>query len=306
MPMTNFVKNKSAIHLDATVAGPLFMLSASLIFTVNTLLIKLLDHQFTAWHIGFLRFFGGMVVIILIFGRHKNPYKGHNMRLLIIRGVTGSIAYISAITAIRLLPVSTALVIFYSFPAFSAIFSFLIYRETIGKIQVVCIIGVIIGVGILFDVQLDGGHLGKTMALIASAFAGLTVTLIHTLRKTDRPAIIYLYLSTIGTLVTLPKFVIHPILPSTSLEWVMILGIIFTSTTGQLLMNQGFFYCKGWEGGVLMSSEVIFTAVVGIVFLDDLVSVSFWIGGLIIFTSIVVLNRVQAGIKKKPVNQRTS
>ena len=107
MPMTNFVKNKSAIHLDATVAGPLFMLSASLIFTVNTLLIKLLDHQFTAWHIGFLRFFGGMVVLILIFG-----------------------------------------------------------------------------------------HLGQTMALIASAFAGLTVTLIRTLRKTNRSVTIYLYLCT--------------------------------------------------------------------------------------------------------------
>ena len=304
--MTNIAKAKAATHLDATIAGPLFMLSASLIFTMNNLLIKLVDQQFNAWHIGFLRFFGGMVVIILLFGRHKNPYKGHNIRLLILRGGVGSVPFLSAITAIRLLPVSTALVIFYSFPAFSAIFSFLIYRQHIGIIEIACIISVIIGIGILFDFQMVGGRLGQTMALIAGAFAGLTVTLIRTLRETNGPVVIYLYLCTMGTLVPLPKFIMHPILPSTPVEWAMILGIIFTSTTGQLLMNQGFFYCKGWEGGVLMSSEVVFTAVLGIVFLGDPVTLRFWIGGLIILGSVVTLNRLQAyGGKNEQEIRRT-
>jgi drug/metabolite transporter (DMT)-like permease len=152
---------------------------------------------------------------------------------------------------------------------------------------------VLIGVGILFDFQLAGGLLGQAVALLGGIFAGLTVTLIRSLRENNGPVIIYLYFCTMGTLVTLPKFALHPIWPATPLESVMILGIIFSSATAQLLMNQGFFYCRGWEGGLFMSSEVVFTAVVGIVFLGDPATWRFWAGGLMILTSGIAMNRLR-------------
>jgi drug/metabolite transporter (DMT)-like permease len=292
--MDNQGKARHLVHMDASVAGPLLMLSAALLFTLLNVFIKLLGPAFTVWHIGFFRFFGGLVVLISVFGRHGNPYRGFNTRLLVIRGCVGSIAFISFITAIRLLPVSMALVIFYSFPAFSAVFSYLIYGEKIGKFEIACISVVVIGVGVLFDFQLAGGLLGQILALVASLFAGMTVTLIRSLREKNGPVVIYLYFCTMGAMITLPKFIMHPIFPSTPTEWVMILGIIFFSVSAQLLMNQGFFYCRGWEGGVFMSSEVIFTGVVGIVFMGDPATPRFWIGGLMIFGSVVALNRLKA------------
>jgi len=65
---------------------------------------------------------------------------------------------------------------------------------------------------------------------------------------------------------------------------------VLTSISAQLLMNQGFFYCQGWEGGVYMSTETIFTAVVGIVLLSEPVSWRFYAGGLLIIGSGVALN----------------
>ena len=261
-------KARGQVPIDAAVAGPLFMLSAALLFTLLNIFIKLLGPQFRVWDIGFYRFCGGVLVLLAVFGRRGSPYRGVNIRLLVIRGCTGSAAFVCLVTAIRLLPVSTALVIFYSFPVFSALFSFLIYGERIGRYEIACTLGVLIGVGILFDFQLAGGFLGQALALLGGIFAGLTVTLIRSLRENNGPVIIYLYFCTMGTLVTLPQFALHPVWPVTPLEWVMILGMIFSSATAQLLMNQGFFYCRGWEGGVFMSSEVVFTAVVGIVFLE--------------------------------------
>lgn len=289
------------VKLDAAVAGPLFMLAAAMLFSVLSLLVKLMGPQYTIWHIGFYRFFGGMAVLVLIFGRHANPYRGQNTRLLIIRGFTGSAAFLSVITAIRLLPVSTALVIFYAFPAFSAVFSFLIYGERISKSEIGCIAMVIIGIGVLFDFRLEGDGFGQFMALSGAAFAGLTVTLIKTLREKNGPVIIYLYFCTMGTLVTLPQFAMTPLLPATSVDWAMALGIVFTSVTAQLLMNQGFFYCRGWEGGLFMSSEVVFTAAVGIAFLGDPTSWRFWTGGLLIFGSGVTLNRFKANHVKRRI-----
>lgn len=283
------------MKMDAALAGPLFMLSAAMLFTALNLLVKLLGPQFNVWHIGFYRFFGGMVVLLAVFGRRSNPYRGHNIRLLIIRGCTGSIAFISVITAIRLLPVSTALVIFYSFPAFAAIASFLIYGERIGRLETACILLVMVGVAILFDFDLSGGLFGQVIALVGGIFAGITVTLIRSLRETNGPVIIYLYFCTMGALVTMPMFVMNPVLPATAVEGLMIMGIIFSSVLAQLLMNQGFFYCRGWEGGVFMSSEVIFTAAVGIVYLGDPATLQFWTGGLLILGSIAALNRLKAG-----------
>ncbi|MCB2146362.1 MAG: DMT family transporter [Deltaproteobacteria bacterium] len=296
MPQPN---NPQQVNLDAAVAGPLFMLAAALLFTMLNLLVKLIGPAFTIWHIGWYRFFGGAAVLLLVFGRQGNPYRGHNIRLLIIRGLTGSAAFLSIVTAIRLLPVSTALVIFYAYPAFSAVFSYLIYGERISRAEIACIAVVVIGIAVLFDFSLDGNLFGQFMALSGAAFAGLTVTLIRTLREKNGPVIIYLYFCTMGMLVTLPQFAMAPLIPSTGTEWAMVLGIVFVSVTAQLLMNQGFFYCRGWEGGVFMSSEVIFTAIVGIAFLGDPASWRFWVGGFLILGSAVALNRFKANTMKR-------
>jgi len=289
--MTTKTMKKSPIQLSSSLAGPLLMLAAALLFTVLNILVKTLRPEYTVWHIGFFRFFGGMLILVSIFGFKGNPYKGNNIRLLIIRGCVGSIAFTSLITAIRLLPVSTALVIFYSYPAFSAMASFLIYKERISLGGMLSIAGVIAGVAVLFDFHPGGGAMGQTLAIIGSVFAGLTVTLIRSLRQTNGPVIIYLYFCTMGSLVTFPGFITNPIFPVSIVEGLMVMGIILTSVVAQLLMNQGFLYCKGWEGGVLMSTEVIFTALVGIIFLDDPATLKFWIGGAMVMGSGLMLNR---------------
>ena len=276
-------------------AGPLFMLSAALLFTMLNVTIKSLPPSFRVWDIGFYRFFGGLVMILLMFGRHGNPFKGNDVRLLIIRGCTGSVAFVCLVTALRMLPISTAMVLFYSFPAFAALFSFILYAETLSRIQLICIAGVMVGVGVLVDFQLAGGLLGQIMAVIGAAFAGLTVTFIRELRQKNGPVVIYLYFCTMGVLVTLPKFVQSPALPTTPAGLVMVLGIVFFSLAAQLMMNQGFFYCRGWEGGVFMSSEVVFTALVGILYFEDPVTWRFWTGGLLILICVIAMNRLQAG-----------
>jgi drug/metabolite transporter (DMT)-like permease len=292
--MRTALRTGRQVRINPAVAGPLLMLSAAMLFTILNIIIKQLGPSFRVWDIGFYRFMGGLVVLLAIFGRGRNPFSSRNILLLIIRGCVGSAAFICLITAIRLLPVSTALVIFYSYPVFSALFAFWLYGESIGKFEVLCFLLVIFGVGVLFNFQLNGGLFGQLMALVASAFAGLTVTLIRTLRVHNGPVIIYLYFCTMGTLVTLPQFIRQPAIPATSVEWVMVLLIVFISVSAQLLMNQGFFYCRGWEGGVFMSSEVIFTSIIGIFFLGDPASWRFWTGGLMILTSVALMHRLKA------------
>jgi len=289
--------NRRLAHLDAAVAGPLFMLSAALLFALLNICIKLLGTEFSPWDIAFYRSFGGIVLLQLIFGRRRNIFKGHNMPLLIIRGCVGAVAFLSMVMAIRLLPVSTAMVIFFTYPAFAAVFSFILLKEGINLSETLCLLLVLVGAGILFDFKLAGNITGQAIALLGGVFAGMAMTLIQKLRRDNGSVVIYLYFCTMCAIVTAPKYLMNPTFPDRAVEWVLICGIILSSLSAQLLMNHGFLYCRGWEGGVFMSSEVVFTAVVGITFLGDPASWRFWLGGLLILGSVTLLNRLRAGKK---------
>lgn len=284
-------------NMQPATAGTLLMLIAAFLFMVLSVLVKFMPENYTVWHIGFVRFFGGMIVLAAsslspVSGLRRNPYSGHNIPLLILRGCTGSIAFFFVITSVRILPISTACVLFYSYPVFAALFGFLIYKERITIYQMGCVLVLIIGIVVLFDFNLTGNTYGQTMAVLGALFAGVTVTLIRSLRAKNGPVIIYLYFCTMGTLLTLPAVIMNPIWPASIMEWSMIAAIILTSIAAQLFMNQGFYFCRGWEGAVYMSTETVFTAVVGIFFLNDPATWRFFAGALLIVGSGLMLSRM--------------
>ena len=104
-----------------------------------------------------------------------------------------------------------------------------------------------------------------------------------------------------GMLLTLPAFLMTPIIPASSLEWTMVIGLVITSVIAQLLMNKGFSFCQGFEGASYMSCEVLFTALVGILFLNDPVNWRFFVGGCLIVGSGLVMNRLIIVKKNKPL-----
>lgn len=282
--------NNERFHAGPALVGPMLMLSAALLFTSLNVIIKVLGAHFRIWDIAVYRFVGGIVMILVMVGPRRNPFRSGQIRLLLIRGVTGCIAFLSLVMAIQILPVSTALVYFYTFPAFAAVFSPLLYQEEVTRGGVACIGLVLLGTFVLFDCSLEGGWLGQVLAINAGMFAGLTVVLIRELKASNDSAIIYLYFCTTGLIVCLPPFVQAPVVPVDGREWLLCSGLVLTSLAAQLLMNQGFGYCRSWEGGVLMSTEVIFTAIVGIAFLGDPLTWRFVAGGTLIVGSVMALN----------------
>lgn len=268
------------------------MIGAAVMFTIMSTLIKLMPPGYSAWHLAFVRCTGGLL-ILMAFSLGKNPFKGHNTPLLIARGITGILTFIGAVTAIRLLPLSTACVIFYSYPVFAALFGVVIYKEHITWGQISCIAALILGMAVFFEFGFTGiSPMGIGMSLTGSLFAGLSVVQIRVLKAQNSARVIYLYFCLIGAIGTILPCIFDPVCPETVVEWTMLAGIALTSLLAQLMMNYGFQFCKGFEGGVYLSSETIFTAVIGISFLHDPVSWHFWVGGCLILGSGLALNRI--------------
>ena len=270
--------------------GPLLMLASGLIFAVMDCLIKVSSSAFRIWDIAFYRFGCGMAILILLFGWRRNPFAGPNRRFLVLRGIAGSLSFLALIIAFRLIPISTALVLFYVFPAFAALFSTLLFKEKLSK-DLLWVLLALGGVAVMLDTKLEGGILGQAMSLVGAAFAGIAVAAVKKARETNGSVIIYLYFCLAGAVISFAPFVADPQIPSTAHEWMVIGGIVGTSLIAQLLMNEGFHYCSSFEGGLLLTSEVPFVAFWGIVFLQEPVTWHFWAGGSMILGSIIGLNR---------------
>lgn len=273
------------------------MLAAAFMFGILDGLIKLMGPSFRIWDIAFYRWGIGLVLIVIIFGWQGRLLKTQNLKLMITRSISGCLAFLSLTAAIRNIPLSTAMVLFFSFPAFAALFSRLIFGERISKREIFCICAALGGVAAILDFKLAGNLFGYIMGLSAGVFAGLTVNLIKRLREKDGPVAIYFYFCMLGALVSFPAFIANPRIPTSGLDWLMAGGIAVSSVLAQLLMNQGFRYCRSWEGGIFLTGEMVFTAILGIVFLGELVSRRFWVGGFLILASTVLLNIFKAKIK---------
>jgi drug/metabolite transporter (DMT)-like permease len=116
---------KSSPGKPSGLAAPLFMLLSACGFTAMNLLLKLSMADFGVWDVSFYRFFGGLILLVAVFGCRGNPFRSANTKLRLTRGCTGSIAFIFFIFSVRRLPVSMALMLLYAFPAFRLFSSWL-------------------------------------------------------------------------------------------------------------------------------------------------------------------------------------
>jgi len=274
--------------------GPLSMLLSACWFTVMNVLLKQSMADFGVWDIGFFRFFGGLILLLAVFGRHGNPFRSLNTKLLLTRGCTGSIAFIFFIFSVRRLPVSTALMLLYAYPAFAALFSSWLYQEKVSRLAWLCMATVLAGVAVLVDPAGGVDGFGTISGILSAVFAGLTIAIIRRLKQTNGSVIIYLYFCVVGTIATAPAFLFSPTVPASLSQVMVCAGIVISSVLGQLTMNHGFGYCRSWEGGLYLTSEVILTSLAGIALLGDPVGWRFFIGGALILGSAVIIQAEQA------------
>ena len=245
------------------------MLGSAFFFALLGLLIKILDPSYRLWDIAMYRLGGGTLALWVLFGWKTPLFKPQNPKLMIIRGITGSAAFLSLVIAIQNLPLSTAMVFFYTFPSFAAIFSPLLFGERITYFEIICLLLALMGVSILFDFNFEGSFYGQLMGVTGAMFAGLTVAIIKRLKSNHGSISIYFYFCLVGTLICAGPYLRNPRIPATFTDWNIVLGILVTSIAAQLLMNKGFQYCKSWEGGLWMTSELLFSSLLGIYLLHE-------------------------------------
>ncbi len=265
------------------------MVLSAFIYSLTDVILKCLSASFPLTEIAFIRFLTGLIILWPILYSQGISIKGNHTRILILRGIFGTLSFFCLIKSIAMIPLANAMVLFYTFPIFVALFSFLLFGETIKK-EVLALIAVgLFGIYILINPASHSFNRGYLFGLLSSCVGGMAMVLIHKARKTNGPLIIYFYFCLMGGIFSSPFFVQNFRMPNTG-QWILLISFGLLLLIGQLLMNQGFKFCKAAEGSLILMSEVVFTGIAGVLIFKDPVTLNFLIGAFLIVGSGVGLN----------------
>lgn len=271
--------------------GLVLMSLSAFFYALTDIGIKLTSPSIGAIQIAFVRFLLGGLILLPFLLRGRESLKGKSTHLLLVRGLTGTAAFFCLIKSIVMVPLSNAMVLFYTFPLFATFFSFLLLREPLKKLEVMLTFVGLTGIYILINPSSHSLNAGHAYGLLAGCFAGLTIVLIRKVRQSNGPLIIYFHFCLVGAIVSLPFYVAEFTMPNSEVVLLLVLLAVFF-LMAQLFMNQGFKYCKASEGAVILMSEVVLTGVAGVFIFGDSLKAAFWIGAALIMGSGAGLNLV--------------
>jgi drug/metabolite transporter (DMT)-like permease len=279
-------------HLKS--GGLVWIYLAPLFYAALSISAKLAGSHLSVWQISVGRFGLGLLVLPVIVKALGLNLWGHQRLLLTVRGLCGAVAFLLLVAAFQKIPLSLAMVLFYLYPAFTAILSPWITGEPTAKAAWPFICGAIIGTSLILWPFEESAtfNIGHLFGLISSFLCALTILLVRRLGRENNIYTLYFYLCVTGTLAGLGPLVFqgHPILPASNAAWVGVAAVAVFSIGAQLSINQALVSIPAPKVSVMMTVEVPLVACFGVLYLGEPLNWNFIAGTLLIFGSGVGLN----------------
>lgn len=262
------------------------MIISALAFALLNIFVKSLKH-FSVYQIVFFRSIGTLLFTIPLILKKKIPIYGNQKGLLILRGIIGVISMTLFFISLKYITTGSAVSIRYISPFFAAIFALFFLKEKITTPQwfyfLIAFVGVLLLKG--FDTQIH--NIGLLYALLSAVFTGLVFIIIRKIGTKDHPLVIVNYFmiiaAIIGGILSIPNW-IQPI----GMEWLILLSIGVFGYYGQFYMTKAFQIKETTLVAPLKYIEVIFTMIIGVIWLDEIYQAWSLIGVLLIITGLTL------------------
>ncbi|AEH01608.1 DMT family transporter [Lacinutrix sp. 5H-3-7-4] len=277
----------------------LYMVLSAIAFTFLNVFVKSLG-DFSVYQIVFFRSLGSLFFTIPFIIKNKIPILGNQKKILIFRSVFGLISMTLFFLSLKHIATGTAVSIRYIAPVFAAIFAVFFLKEKIKIMQwflfVLAFIGVIILKGIGNNLQTQG----ILYALISAIFAGLVYISIRKIGDKDHPVIVVNYFMVISVIVGGLLSISNWKTPIGS-QWLTLLSLGFFGYFAQLYMTKAMQLGETNQIAPLKYLEVIFTMLIGVIWLSE--KYTFWsIVGISLILLALVFNLIIKNKKRPKTN----
>jgi len=172
--------------------GVQFMIISTFTFSLMKVCVKMISH-IPPIEIILFRSLISIVLCVFFFMKDKiNPW-GNNKKILILRGVVGSISLASYFYILQQIPLAAAASMQYTAPIFTAILGVFIVKEKVSVKQYLFFFLSFLGILVIqgFDARISLIHL--VIGIGGAVFTGLAYNCIRILKTSEHPLVIIFY-----------------------------------------------------------------------------------------------------------------
>ena len=281
--------NNQNVFLGAT-----FLISEILLSFAIATIVKVLEPSLSIFQILFFRYLLCLPLLIIYarFSLGHRFLKINNPRILLLRTIFGFLGLLMWLLAVLTIDISLATALANTMSMFITILSVLIARESVGIRRASAVVFGFFGVLVLllpFDAQFD--ILGVVYALLGAFFGGLMFVFIRILGKSDAVATTAIWYNSCGIifsgflcLLTL-NIEIFNTSPLTVNIWIVLLSLGIIASFQQFFLAQSHSYAEASVLAPLHYISIPIGASVGVLFFNEIITIKFIIGTLIIIVS---------------------
>tara|TARA_B100000965_G_scaffold405017_1_gene437561 strand:- start:2229 stop:3131 length:903 start_codon:yes stop_codon:yes gene_type:complete len=273
--------------------GIKFLIGSGLAFSLMSACVKEIGGKIPISELVFARAAISLIITrLLLLKNNINPW-GYQRRLLIIRGLFGTVALFCIFKSLTVLPIATATVIQYIYPTFTVICAYFILKEYIFKRIV---FSIILGwIGIILVTQPEwttNSNILETtiaigVAIIGALMTSLAYICVRKLSEKENPLVIIYYFPLVSIPLSLP-FIFNDFVLPNGTDWLWILGVGLFTQIGQLCITEGLRIIPASQATSLNYSQVIFASILGWVLFQETITKEIYLGGLCVLISTII------------------
>lgn len=226
--------------------------------------------------------------VMLLRTEDKFKIKKGSIPSLLMRAICGTIGLICNYYAIDHMNISDANILNKLAPFFAIIMSALILNEYANRFEWSMVIVAFIGALFVVKPTLDMKCIPAVVAAIGGLGAGTAYTFVRKLGKQgERGPVIVMFFSTFSCIITLP-FVIFDFHPMTLMQLIYLLIAGICAAAGQFTVTQAYAKAPAKDISVFDYSQVLFAAILGFLFLNQIPDIYSVIGYIIIIGAAII------------------
>lgn len=287
----------SALPAPDHTQAALYYIAAVALFSIMDATVKDIAFRYPTVEVAFLRYFTGLIVIMLIIAVLRPGWPRREM--VLVNGLRSSLTCLTALTfffSLTALPLAEAVSLTFLSPCFLAVFGAWFLKERLSPR-----IGIALCVGFAGMLVITGGQIGRTaygpwalagaLAALASAVVyALSMVMLRSRATTDSIPLIVLVLHAGTTaLLTLPVLFVWHQPPLGDLMVFCAIGAM--GTIGHLLMANAFARSQAGRLAPLEYTALLWASGLGFVFFGEVPGLATVAGALFIVASAVIANR---------------
>jgi drug/metabolite transporter (DMT)-like permease len=263
---------------------------AELCFVGMGSLVKLLSENLPSQNILFFRnLFGLLILLPLILKLGVSTLKTVNIKWHFLRSLSGVTAMYCFFYALSELPLADAMLLKISAPLFIPIIAFLWLGE---HVSLRAIMAIMIGfLGVVLVIKPTGTvHIASLAGLMGGALAALAKVTIRRMSITEPTSRIVFYFGLISLIISsIPMFWFWQ--NPENKEWLLLILLGGFGTLGQLFLTKAYLLAPASRIAPFTYSSILFAALIGWVFWNELVTLLTMTGALMIISAGIIILR---------------